>query len=334
MADHGKPALRRAWGRAALAVWATLLAGPAAHAADLPRPPAPDANLDQRARFAAMGTPAALDARAVEAAFAPVRAEARGLRVLVVPAYLTDALLPLRAVGLVGFFDEQERWLQGEGIAVARAPIVSAAAVRENARHVAAAVRASDRPVCLLTHSKGGLDALAFLVAADEAALAKVRCWVALQAPFWGSPIADLAADSALVGLASQPLLAIMGGSRESYMNLRVAERQEAMRRDAPGIARVARQVSILSVASWIDVTEGSWFVPSPYAATRRLMESAGLRNDGLVPTDSSVLPGTRYVVLPNVEHAEVAIVPPLRSGSADRVPLTKLLLALALERP
>ncbi|MGP1609866.1 MAG: hypothetical protein ACTS5G_04090, partial [Burkholderiales bacterium] len=73
-------------------------------------------------------------------------------QVLLVPGYFSN-LDP-------AYFTEQLRWLASIGVNREKVAIEPGQGVATNAKIVAAAIRKSQRPVILVTHSKGSVDAL------------------------------------------------------------------------------------------------------------------------------------------------------------------------------
>lgn len=107
----------------------------------------------------------------------------------------------------------------------------------------------TDHTIVIVSHSKGGLDTLHALI--TDPALAEdgpVVGWVALQAPFFGSPVASLApavADQLLIALGGGPALSDLSpGVREPYMTA-----------NAAAVAQIAAAIPILSCSSTYDST-------------------------------------------------------------------------------
>jgi hypothetical protein len=242
----------------------------------------------------------------------------------------------------------------------------------------------TDFAVVIVSHSKGGLDTLHALVTdpgltGDDG---PVVGWVALQAPFHGSPVASLAP-----AVGDQLLIAHGGGPALSDHS--PAVREAYMADNAAAIASVAAAIPILSCAStygagskpnWaafaLTVFNGSLIsqivdlvsanvtatplnIASALAksatqaialvnqkiantldgvlanmgmmdTTNAAMNVAGVPNDGLVPAESALLPGSTAVNL-NAEiaagdhAAPVMITAPLKEfwSAADRNTLT-----------
>ncbi len=273
-----------------------------------------------------------LDAERVESAYASVLEELRGYRVVVVPSYLSDLLIEADDAGLADYFRSQVEALKADGINVEVAPVDTEESVAENGRRLAAHIAKSPRPVCIISHSKGGLDTLEFLLRAEPEYRRQVACWVALQAPFAGSPVADLIVDEEWTRGITDPLLRALGGSAQSLDDLTVDVRTKYMSKNAKAVESITRSMPIVAVATYVD---GSRTPSLHFAPTQRWMEEQGLANDGLVNLESAVLPGARYIVLPGLDHTDTVAKKAILGNPLDRVLLWKSLLYLALsDRP
>lgn len=312
----------------ALATLILCVAGGHAQADDIP-PISPTA-VDLSPQFARFGPPPSLNPQAVEAAFASVRPALAEMTVIIVPSWLSGALLTLRQAKLSDFFLSIESKLTEAGAHVVVADVNTAAGVAVNGARVRQMIASSERPVCLVTHSKGGLDALEALIRADPEVLAKVRCWVALQAPFYGSPLADTA-DAPVVGSVGAFLLTLASGDGNSLADLRTDRRAAYMGERSSSIENVVTRVRPLCVASFFDGSDPRFPHPPQLVATRYWMDRLGQRNDSLVPTNSSILPGCRYVVLPNIDHTDTISTRLLGPSPLDPGLLIRALFALAL---
>lgn len=258
-------------------------------------------------------------------------AELRGLRVLFVPGFMTERLLPAGAKALPAppkYFEEHLALLRSLGVDCAVAPINSEATVRQNAAVIAALAAASPKPVLLVAHSKGGLDALEALLSYPRAR-ANTRAVVALMAPFFGAPIADKVLASPPLSGAAVRLLELMGGSRQALADLSAAERAVYYGARAGAIAGLLREVPVLSVAARKD--DDNWNFDTLLEPFRDYMLALGLPNDGLVPAASAILPGTRYVVLDGLDH--LATVINVKRPGYDRARFLETVLTLALGR-
>lgn len=263
-----------------------------------------------------------LDAYDSDCAFGAAHVKVlRRHKVLLVPGYFGN-LHPT-------YFAEQLRWLSSIGVDREKVAIRSGQSVAINAPIVAASIRGSAKPVILITHSKGSVDALEAL-RAESPLRRKVKGWVSLQGAFLGSPVADiLLDDSVLDPVVASAILGFFGGTKEAALGLTTGASRAYYRDHAAAIGLVMREVPAIAFASALDET--------PAARTRTLLEISrelmwreGIRSDGLVPTDAAVLPGMNFVKVSGVDHI-APVMPALERF--DRVRMTKALL-LALRAP
>lgn len=157
--------------------------------------------------------------------------------------------LPIETGGFVSFYT-QESYFDAEGIAYKNLSDVSESFdTSESVQHNAAAIleflRNTDKQVTIVSHSKGGLDTLAALLDAPDLWGDTVVAWVALQAPFHGSPVAD-PAPSAINAL----LLSAVGGNGQSVDDLKTAIRAPYMAINAVPIAELTASIPIISAHS------------------------------------------------------------------------------------
>ena len=254
-------------------------------------------------------------------------------KIILVPGFLSDvdaSQLPIPGAALKPpqHFEEQMDWLKASGADYERLRMTSESSVRENSAIVSAAIRASSRPVILIGHSKGGLDALEALLS-DRSLREKVRGFVTLQSPFFGSPVADyVTSNNDLYDLASGVLLT-MGGNKDSMINLTCADRKPYMAANAAAIAEITAAVPVISVATWKDSVHGQ--IDTALEPVRDLLLVQGIRSDGVVPVDSALLPGADFVKLSGLDHG--VTVSPSRYIKFDRVRFLKALLLTLFNR-
>ena len=273
-----------------------------------------------------------LDAKRVDAAYATVLDELRGYKVVVVPSYLSGLFIGAGEFRLTDYFRSQIDALKADGIETEIAPVDTEQSVAENGRRLAAYIAASNRPVCIVSHSKGGLDTLEFLLRAEPEYRRQVACWVVLQSPFAGSPVADLIVDKDWTRGITEPALRALGGSGQSLDDLTVSVRTDYMNKYSQYIESIGRSLPIIVLSTYVDDSR----TPSlHFALTHRWMEDQGFKNDGLVPLESAIMPGARYVIVPGLDHTDSIAGKPILGNPIDRVLLLKSLLYLALsDRP
>jgi len=182
---------------------------------------------------------------------------------------IADALprisLPIEPGGFITFHT-QERYFAEQGVAYSN---ISRESVSfdsiESVENNAAAILeylleagAQRTQIVIVSHSKGGLDTLHALLLPEARALLAdtVVGWVALQAPFYGSPVADPAPSS-----INALLLDALGGNGESLDDLKTDVRQTYMAAhvvDDPGDTDIGDLTSTIPVISAYTTYEAS----------------------------------------------------------------------------
>jgi hypothetical protein len=261
------------------------------------------------------------DAPGEAAADAALAARLAGHRVLLCAGLFGEVIAGLR----FDYMGTQLAWLRRICPATARVPLPTAAPVATNAARIAEAVLAEPSPVLLLAHSKGGLEALSALLMPGVAA--RCRGFIALQSPFGGSPVADLALSiGPLRDLADRALRLARLGDGEGLADLTCAVRRPWMAEHAAAIAALTAGLPVTSLATRLPARPG--WRDQAYLALAVWMEREGHGpSDGLVPVASTVLPGARHAVLEGGHRALVAAGP-----GRDPVALLRAELAAVLD--
>jgi len=275
---------------------------------------------------------------------------------------IADALprieLPIEPGGYISFYT-QMNYFNVKGVAYQNLSDASdsfdtSESVEHNAAAILEFLRSTDKQIIIVSHSKGGLDTLDALLGAPELWGVTVVGWVALQAPFYGSPVAD-PAPSAINALLLRPY---MDANEERIASLTAA---------IPIISAYSTYEASASVAGFASTFAGGIFnarlvsditqiVVDNYWATplniprvisasttaaitliRRRAEDAlsaaiatiglmdltnvymnnvsGVPNDGLVPKDSTALAGAIHRQMALGDHASpVMDVDPLKN--------------------
>ncbi|MDN3566108.1 hypothetical protein ACFQY5_27270 [Paeniroseomonas aquatica] len=213
-----------------------------------------------------------------------------GQRVLICYGLLGELVASLR----LDYMASQLAWLRRIGVATEVVALPTGAPVAANAGRIAAAVVADPRPAILVGHSKGGLEALAALLRPGVAA--RCRGFVALQSPFFGSPVADAVCGRRSLHRAAHHLLRLAGlGGGAGLHDLTTPARAAWMREHAAAIAALVGQVPVVAFGTVLDPR---WRLrDQAYRPFARWMEAQGSGpNDGLVPLASARLPGACFV--------------------------------------
>lgn len=267
-----------------------------------------------------------LDTGRAEAAFARVANRMRASRILFVPAVLSGIALKASRLRLVEYLTHQVRQLKDQGFDAEIADIDTGATVAANGARLAQILERQHCPTWIVTHSKGGLDALEALVAYPNVRRF-VDGWIAFQAPFQGSPIADVACTARKARRIGAAAFRLLGADPRTICDLTTAERGRYLDENATEIAQLLADVPVMCVGT--AVRKGL-LPPWP---TVKWMEQRGMRNDGLVPVTSTILPGAHYVLLDGMGHGEVATNHLLSRRKYEQIDLLKILFALMLER-
>ncbi|HEY4254282.1 MAG TPA: hypothetical protein VGM87_23955 [Roseomonas sp.] len=244
-----------------------------------------------------------------------------GQRVLLVHGLMGEVMAALRPVGL-DYMHGLAAWLRAQGATVDVVRLPTAAPIARNAERLRDVLLAEPAPVLLVAHSKGGLEALAALL--DPAAAARCSGFVALQSPFFGSPVADAVTrarplDAAAMGLAR--LLRI--GSGEGLRDLTTTRRASWMVANADAIGSLLARLPVACLATALPA-RGLRGRDRLYGMAARWMATQGAwPSDGLVPVSSALLPGARHLLRDGSHIASVS-----RGGGRDPAGL----LAEALE--
>ena len=227
-----------------------------------------------------------------------------GCRLLLCYGLLGELMARLRPIGL-DYMGAQQDWLRALGLPVQVVALPTAAPVATNAARLAVVLVEDPRPALLVAHSKGGLEALAALL--SPGAVGHCRGFIAIQSPFFGSPVADaICAQPALHRAAHHTLRALGLGSGQGLHDLTTTARIAWMTEHADAIAALTRRLPMVTVASELTAADG--LHDQAYLPLCRWMRARGAGpSDGLVPVASARLPGARQVLLAGGHRSLVA---------------------------
>jgi pimeloyl-ACP methyl ester carboxylesterase len=153
---------------------------------------------------------------------------------------------------------------------------------------------ADGEQVVILGHSKGGVDTAAALALYPELR-ARVRAFVAIQAPYAGSPVASDLANCPAMGNFAKGMLGILGENANAVIELTYDARREFLAEHPypKGIPTLCLATSRVDWRSIVSTT--GYYVRNRY----------GVESDGLVVPADAVIPGSRVVYLDDMDHAE-----------------------------
>jgi triacylglycerol esterase/lipase EstA (alpha/beta hydrolase family) len=200
----------------------------------------------------------------------------------------------MKYFGQYNYFQDQQATLKEWGLDYQKVNLDTEDGVAKNSKEIAKVISNSNKPVLILAHSKGALDALYAMVTYPDL-VDRVAGMIAIQPTYMGTPVADfITGQQPWKGLANISL-AILGGSGESLNDLMSERRLQWYETNVEKIQSIQRRVPILSFGSWKNDEPNKR--DSEFELPRNLMlEKNGVESDGLVPWKSAILPGGHYV--------------------------------------
>ncbi len=198
----------------------------------------------------------------------------------------------------VGYMDQSMARMRQLGLDARVMPLDTDAAVATNAKvlrdEIMEIANKEGKQVVLTGHSKGGVDIGAALQLYPELK-DHVRAVVTMQSPFRGTEIADDVSKNATLGpLAFSILEDSWHGDQRALTDL-----SRQTRADFNEAHPYDQDIPTVSLASELGSAHSPLKLASDY-----LGGQYSERSDGLVPTDSAVLPGADYVFLTGVDHS------------------------------
>jgi triacylglycerol lipase len=212
-----------------------------------------------------------------EGAAKAMPAQASKVNYLMIPGHTWQAL--------PGYFQPNVERLQALGLNAKLVETEAFGRVADNAKYVRRAIEASDKPVVIIGHSRGGLEAIEALKQ-DPSLAKKVHAVVAVQTPWGGTPAANLA-----------PKL-LLPGSAELSEDRRLTN----------GVPELPEGVELRSIATSLGAFTRA--KPLAYLAARLLGFLSGRPTDGIVPTEAAVIPGSIFALLSHVGHWDTVATP------------------------
>jgi hypothetical protein len=226
-----------------------------------------------------------------------------------------------------GYMDANERRLEELGLDTRRVPVDSDASVEANAKAVRDAILAAakdGKQVVLIGHSKGGVDTAAALARYPELK-PHVRAFVAMQAPYGGSPIAHDASHCPTLRPTVEGFIkSVFRGDPRALGDLGYDARQRFIREHP-----YPSDIPTVSLA-----TSSSRPASLTAAASAYIQGRYGEGSDGLVPQKDAEIPGSSVVRLNDMDHAAPAMQGPPGLCKYDPGDVTQALVTLALTQP
>ena len=142
----------------------------------------------------------------------------------------------------------------------------------------------SGKRVTIVSHSKGGLDTLQALLENADLLGGTVGAWVALQAPFAGSPVADNVPSA-----IAAPLLNALGGDGQALDDLKTAPRTQYMAANANRILELTAKIPVISCHTTFSTAPGE-SIAAAAAAFAQLVINSSILADIAVIVASNLL--------------------------------------------
>jgi len=136
-----------------------------------------------------------------------------------------------------GYFRDHKEWLVNRGIDAyiidkidgfdtENDPSLNASTIKKLVEDIRK--KHSEKKILFVTHSKGGIDVLATLIEHPDLLKNDIGGWIALQARFEGTPLADIVTSTSKSRLiVSKALTHLLGGSKNGLNSLRTKVRKE-----------------------------------------------------------------------------------------------------------
>lgn len=159
--------------------------------------------------------------------------------------------------GRFASFYTQMRAFESRGIPYRNASLESpdfdtSQGVSHNAGAILELLRTTKKKTIIVSHSKGSLDTLEALLSEPELLGTKVIGWVAIQAPFYGSPLANSATPR-----IHDMLLRAVGGNGQAIDDLRTQTRSAYMQARREEILALTARIPVISAYNVYE-TEGT----------------------------------------------------------------------------
>lgn len=224
-------------------------------------------------------------------------------KIILIPGFMSDFTVKYTPVG---YFREAKKFLSSLGLKKGkhfdRVLIKSQSPSDVNLRIIAAAVRESPKKVLIIGHSKGSLDALKTLVEWEEVK-DNVAGLITIQGPFGGSDLADEMVSNQHLKHVLDGLLRLTGGNVGSLEDFTTWSGTNYLEEHAKEIENL--EVPILNFASSLGDRKMS--VPI-LRLFHSVMKNKDVTCDGLVPTQSALIPGCPGIVYMGLDHTDPVV--------------------------
>lgn len=250
---------------------------------------------------------------------AQVLKQLKNVKVLLVPGLATD--LTEKAGEITGYLDltrekgflapfyQQKIWLKSRGVDFEVVNINRVGGCQENAKVISKAIEDSDKPVVLITQSKGGVDALHALVK-NKKLHSKVVRWLAYQPPVLGTPLADLVNEYKLLSLPTDGLINLLEGTPFTYKDMTTTYRENYFQLYENDILEITKKIPTTILVTFEEERDLSTYLttaPEKNPFLSPLVKVIHLEtretNDGIALLRGTCLPGAKCFIKGGIDH-------------------------------
>jgi len=206
-------------------------------------------------------------------------------------------------------------------------------------------LRKKNQKAILITHSLGGLALLDYLLEMTPEDSDYITGIIFIQTPFYGSPMASVYLNNPYE--ASKwltPILPFFHTSRETIDYLSLEHRLIFMNQNEERIRDILKSSAAITLSTFtnsyptlfrpaVDIMEMGCIkkINQNKCLTKLLFEGPYDKSDGMVPINSSKLPGFDFITLEGVDHGETIIRLPFQNFNKEK--MTETLLKMLIER-
>lgn len=174
-----------------------------------------------------------------------------------------------------------------------------------NGKIIAKAIMESNKPVLIYSHSKGGLDTLEALMS-NPNLMSKIKGWVSVQSPFYGSPVAELFNKESFLKSTTDNLFKWFGGSPSGFHSLTFEERVAYM--ESSKVQNLVEKINLeINFLNYGSIKKDILGYDSAIELFRDISQNVSGDNDGVVPIMSALMNehghDVNYVVENDVDH-------------------------------
>jgi len=231
----------------------------------------------------------------------------RPYKILLIPGVLSESFFKesnqkLKVNFIVGeIFNDHEEFLKSHKMDYQKLVLESEQSPQFNSFEIEKAILKSKKKLILFSHSKGGLDTL-MAIKRNPALLKKIKGWVTVQTPFYGSSVADFFMKFKVSNHITKWLFELLGGNIHGLTSLSMAVRENFMNKkeNQQLIKKILKNIKLINFTSHRPNIPG-W--DSPLEFFRNYASFKKGKNDGVVHLKSGRLKGADYIIEKNVDH-------------------------------